>query len=91
MTDRFKDLRRGHLTVDGLRTPVIEAGPDVASEAVVFLHGNPGSSSDWADLVARTGEFGRAVAFDMPGFGRADKPDQTGPGEHNREAERVRR
>jgi pimeloyl-ACP methyl ester carboxylesterase len=75
ITDRFQQLRRGHLTVDGLRTPVIEAGPEDATEAVLFLHGNPGSSSDWADLVARAGEFARAVAFDMPGFGRADKPD----------------
>src|SRR6266568_3720153 len=75
MTERFQNVRRGHLTVGGLRTPVIEAGPGDASEAVLFLHGNPGSSSDWADLIARTGEFSRAVAFDLPGFGRADKPE----------------
>jgi pimeloyl-ACP methyl ester carboxylesterase len=41
---------------------------------VVFLHGNPGSRLDWEDLVGRVGEFGRALAFDMPGFGQADKP-----------------
>jgi pimeloyl-ACP methyl ester carboxylesterase len=63
------------ITVSGLRTPVLEAGPGDATEAVVLVHGNPGSSRDWQDLVARTGAFARAVAFDMPGFGRADKPD----------------
>ena len=62
------------ITVAGLRTPLLEAGPADATEAVVFVHGNPGSSRDWEDLVGRVGGFARAVAFDMPGFGRADKP-----------------
>jgi len=53
---------------------MIEAGPESASEAVVFVHGNPGSSHDWDALVDAVGEFGRAVAIDMPGFGQADKP-----------------
>jgi pimeloyl-ACP methyl ester carboxylesterase len=60
--------------VAGVRSPTIEAGPDRAEEAVVFVHGNPGSSLDWVDLVRAVGAFGRAVALDMPGFGRADKP-----------------
>ncbi|MDP8953075.1 MAG: alpha/beta fold hydrolase [Actinomycetota bacterium] len=42
---------------------------------MVFSHGNPGSSRDWERLSSRAGEFGRAVAPDMPGFGRADKPE----------------
>lgn len=67
-------LRDGQVTVAGLRSPFIEAGPEGAAEAVVYVHGNPGSRLDWADLVARTGEFARAVAPDMPGFGAADKP-----------------
>jgi pimeloyl-ACP methyl ester carboxylesterase len=66
--------RAGRVTVAGLSSPVIEAGPSDATEAVVFVHGNPGSSTDWTALVDATGELGRAVAFDMPGFGRADKP-----------------
>ncbi len=59
--------------VNGLRSPCLVAGGQ-ASEAAVFVHGNPGSSEDWRALVGQVGEFGRAVAFDMPGFGRADKP-----------------
>jgi pimeloyl-ACP methyl ester carboxylesterase len=62
------------LKVRGINSPLIEAGPQQNDEAVVFVHGNPGSSQDWAALVAQTGEFARAVAFDMPGFGGADKP-----------------
>ena len=53
---------------------MLEAGPDDAREAVVFVHGNPGSGHDWAALVDAVGDFGRAVAMDMPGFGQADKP-----------------
>jgi pimeloyl-ACP methyl ester carboxylesterase len=66
--------RERRITVDGLSAPVREAGPMDAREAVVFVHGNPGSSSDWTALLDGTGEFGRAVAVDMPGFGKADKP-----------------
>jgi pimeloyl-ACP methyl ester carboxylesterase len=71
------------ITVAGLRTPLLESGPTDATEAVVFVHGNPGSSADWRDLVGRVGQFARAVAFDMPGFGQADKPrdfEHTVPG-----------
>jgi pimeloyl-ACP methyl ester carboxylesterase/2-polyprenyl-6-methoxyphenol hydroxylase-like FAD-dependent oxidoreductase len=67
-------LRIGDVRVSGVRSPVLEAGPPGADEAVVFVHGNPGSSQDWVDLAQAVGAFGRAVALDMPGFGRADKP-----------------
>lgn len=66
--------RAGEVRVAGLRSPLIEAGPGDAGEAVVFVHGNPGSSSDWTALVDGAGELGRALALDMPGFGKADKP-----------------
>lgn len=67
-------VRDSEVTVSGLRTPVLEAGPAGAAEAVVYVHGNPGSRLDFRDLVARTGDFARAIAPDMPGFGDADKP-----------------
>ncbi len=66
---RPRELRVGEVT-----TRLYEAGPSDASEAVVFVHGNPGSASDWAELVAAAGELGRAVAFDMPGFGTTRAP-----------------
>jgi pimeloyl-ACP methyl ester carboxylesterase len=67
-------FRSREVRVEGVRSPVLEGGHPSAPEAVVFLHGNPGSSRDWEMLVYETSRFGRAVALDMPGFGRADKP-----------------
>lgn len=67
------EVNTGEIAVDGVRSPLIHSGPEDASEAVVFVHGNPGSRLDWEGMVAKVGEFGRALAFDMPGFGQADK------------------
>ena len=67
-------LRRTRLDVAGVHAPMIEAGAQDAREAMVFVHGNPGSSSDWTALVDGAGELGRAVALDMPGFGQAQAP-----------------
>jgi pimeloyl-ACP methyl ester carboxylesterase len=69
------DIGETAVVVDGVRAPVRETGPEGNEEAVVFVHGNPGSSRDWDNLLVRTGTFARAVAPDMPGFGRADKPE----------------
>lgn len=66
--------RHTRVRVGGIDAPVVEAGPRDRREAVMFVHGNPGSSTDWTALVNLTGELGRAVAVDMPGFGKADKP-----------------
>jgi pimeloyl-ACP methyl ester carboxylesterase len=71
-------LQSEEISATGVSSALIEAGPSSASEAVVFLHGNPGSHRDWEDLVARVGEFGRAIAFDMPGFGQARAPSGFG-------------
>jgi pimeloyl-ACP methyl ester carboxylesterase len=70
----MSELRHSRIVVDGASTPLIEAGPADAHEAVVFVHGNPGSSSDWTALVDAAGGLGRAVAIDMPGFGKAGVP-----------------
>jgi 2,4-dienoyl-CoA reductase-like NADH-dependent reductase (Old Yellow Enzyme family)/pimeloyl-ACP methyl ester carboxylesterase len=71
-------LRRSQIDIGGVRSFRIEASPqgqERSEEAVVFVHGNPGSSEDWVDLVKRVGNFARAVAFDNPGFGQSDKPE----------------
>jgi pimeloyl-ACP methyl ester carboxylesterase len=68
-----REVHTGEVAVDGVNSPLIQAGSADDPEAVVFLHGNPGSRLDWEDLVGRVGEFGRALAFDMPGFGQSDK------------------
>ena len=62
------------VVIDGLTVPVSSAGPAESAQAVVFVHGNPGSRRDWDDLLSRVAPFSRALALDMPGFGHADKP-----------------
>lgn len=68
-------MRVDSLDVAGVRSPVALGGPPDAREAVVFLHGNPGSWRDWEPLLPEVAAFARIVAPDMPGFGRADRPD----------------
>lgn len=67
---------RSSLLAGGTRTRLVRAGPADAAEAVVFVHGNPGSADDWMRLVGAVGEAGhRAVAFDLPDFGETIAPD----------------
>ncbi|MDO9407736.1 alpha/beta fold hydrolase [Patulibacter sp.] len=68
-------VRTHVVTVAGVRTPVAERGPADATEAVVFVHGNPGAGEDWAGLQGRLPDGIRAIAPDMPGFGSADAPE----------------
>ncbi len=70
----MSDIRHSSVVVDGLTSPTIESGDPDASEAVVFVHGSPGCGAEFERLVGETGEFARAIALDMPGFGAASKP-----------------
>jgi pimeloyl-ACP methyl ester carboxylesterase len=68
-------VERGSLLAGGTRTRLVQAGPTEASEAVVFIHGNPGSADDWVGLVGTAASVGkRAVAFDLPDFGETIAP-----------------
>ena len=62
------------LTINALKTPCIDLGGD-AREAVLFIHGNPGSGDDFRALAEQIAPFCRVLAPDMPGFGQADKPE----------------
>jgi pimeloyl-ACP methyl ester carboxylesterase len=69
-------VERSSLLAGGTRTRLLQAGPAETGEAVVFLHGNPGSADDWigmAGAAARAGK--RAVAFDLPDFGETIAPN----------------
>ena len=69
-------VREASLTVGNTHTRYFEAGPSDSREAVVFVHGHPGSADDWPHLASVAGRYGRAVALDLPGFGKAsDDPD----------------
>lgn len=61
-------------TARGIRTRVLHGGDPHSPEAVVFVHGNPGSSQDWTRLMHALMPCARVIAPDMPGFGQADKP-----------------
>ena len=67
-------IERAEVSINGVRSPIVRAGDAQSREAVVFVHGNPGSANDWLDLIEHVAPFGRALAADMPGYGRADKP-----------------
>lgn len=59
------------LSIDGLRMFVREAG---VGEPVLLLHGIPTSSFMWRDVLPVVGLNHRAIAPDLIGFGRSDKP-----------------
>jgi pimeloyl-ACP methyl ester carboxylesterase len=63
-----------HVTVAGVRSAVYDSRPDAPSDAVVFVHGNPGPMDDFEPIIPAIRELGRVVAMDLPGFGRADHP-----------------
>ncbi len=67
-------LRLTEVLVDKVCTSVREAGAENAREAVVFVHGNPGFSADWEDLMEKVATFSRCLAPDMPGFGQSARP-----------------
>ncbi len=68
-------VERTRLTVGGAQPRLMQAGPAEATEAVVFVHGNPGSADDWVPLIGALGERGRrAVALDLPDFGETPAP-----------------
>ena len=66
-------VRETRIEVGDITTRLLAAGPAQARKAVVFLHGSPGSASDWATLLPRVARHHvQAIAFDIPGFGHAD-------------------
>jgi pimeloyl-ACP methyl ester carboxylesterase len=67
-------LRWTEVIVNGVRSPVLEGGPENADEAIVFVHGNPGMAKHWTALLEPASVFARTIALDMPGYGGADKP-----------------
>jgi len=44
------------------------------NQTVVFIHGLGGSWQNWLENLPRTAESCRAIALDLPGFGRSEMP-----------------
>lgn len=59
------------VVVDGIRIFVRErAGTGIPA---IFVHGNPTHSADWLPFLEASA--GPAIAIDLPGFGRSDRPE----------------
>ena len=77
--DRFADLPDfgyppRYADVDGLRLAYVETGP-ADGEPVLLLHGEPSWSFLYRTVMPVLAEAGlRAIAADLAGFGRSDKP-----------------
>jgi pimeloyl-ACP methyl ester carboxylesterase len=67
-------VRERNLELAGVDTRVLDSGNPESTTAVIFLHGSPGSSADWATLLPQVaGPSARAIAFDLPGYGHAEE------------------
>ncbi len=63
-------IEEGELRVDGVR--VFYRRVAGSGTPTVYCHGNPSHGEDWLPFLERGGP---AVAIDMPGWGRSDRPD----------------
>jgi haloalkane dehalogenase len=95
--DRFTDLpdfgypaRYADVDADGLRMAYVEAGP-ADGEPVLLLHGEPSWSFLYRHVMPVLAAAGlRAIAADLIGFGRSDKPAEIGDHSYARHVEWVR-
>ncbi|MDJ0767367.1 MAG: haloalkane dehalogenase [Ilumatobacter sp.] len=56
----------------GSRMHYVEEG---RGEPILFVHGNPTSSYLWRNVIPYAAPHGRAIALDLIGMGKSDKPD----------------
>src|SRR5262245_30154423 len=64
------------LDVEDTRTYVADEGEGVPT---LFLHGIPDSADMWRGIIAEMGGTVRAIAVDLPGYGRSDIPPGYAP------------
>ena len=93
--DRFAglpdfDYPPRYADVDGLRLAYVQAGPP-DGEPVLLLHGEPSWSFLYRKVLAVLAAAGlRAIAADLIGFGRSDKPAAIGDHSYARHVEWIR-
>ncbi len=84
------DYEPRYADVGGLRMCYVEAGP-AGGEPVLLLHGEPSWSFLYRKVIPVLAEAGlRAIAPDMIGFGRSDKPAEIGDHSYARHVEWMR-
>jgi haloalkane dehalogenase len=93
--DRFADLpdfgyAPHYADVGGLRLAYVEAGP-ADGEPVLLLHGEPSWSFLYRKVMPVLADAGlRAIAADLAGFGRSDKPAEVSDYSFARHVEWIR-
>jgi haloalkane dehalogenase len=93
--DRFADLpdfayAPRYAAVGGVRLAYVEAGPS-DGEPVLLLHGEPSWSFLYRTVMAVLADAGlRAIAPDLAGFGRSDKPVNISDHSYARHVEWIR-
>jgi len=60
-----------YVDVHGSKMHYIEQG---SGDPILFLHGNPASSYLWRNVIPHLSPHGRAIAPDLIGYGKSDKP-----------------
>lgn len=58
--------------VNGQQIHYVEKGE---GKPILFIHGNPTSSYLWRNIIPHAAKHGRAIALDLIGMGKSDKPD----------------
>jgi len=71
-TDPNFPYTKKRIEVRGSEIAYVDEG---CGQPIVFLHGNPTSSYMWRGVIPHAAKVGRAIAWDMIGFGDSDKPD----------------
>ena len=61
-----------YVEVLGSKMHYVEQG---SGDPVLFLHGNPTSSYLWRNIIPHVSPYARAMAPDLIGMGKSDKPD----------------
>ena len=60
-----------YVSVHGSRMHYVDEG---TGDPILFLHGNPTSSYLWRNIIPYVTSLGRAIAPDLIGMGKSDKP-----------------
>lgn len=64
-------IKSNYIDVLGSEMHYLEAG---SGDPILFVHGNPTSSYIWRNIMPYVSETGRAIAVDLIGMGKSDKP-----------------
>lgn len=65
-------FKSNYVEVHGSKLHYIDEGK---GDTILFLHGNPTSSYLWRNIIPYVTPYGRAIAMDLIGMGKSDKPD----------------